>query len=335
MPIESIFHKIVSNEDSHTQLLCNTLKREPTLLHDLLDKVGLKATNLVKPEEMRTQVPLNGCGKADLRIQTDKFTVIFEIKIEPGRKLEESQKLNGSCRGYKDWLEGKKRHGCDAWLVYLVPGSWEYRSENEKAIKEYEELAGQQAISVCQIYWHDVLQLLQKNDPPKSSPIIIEQFRLLLMERLGPINFTLEEIKSMFNPDFPMKEIIKLNTVLEGLKRRAGKEAKTESVSYEFGFYLTKDERKLLFVGLSWEFWNARHYYPICFGVRDEDVRVKAAFSEAFRNEYRKEPIPVAAMEWTMGGVPREDFDRFETADAIDEIWAKLEPIWHRVKQVR
>ena len=139
----------------------------------------------------------------------------------------------------------------------------------------------------------------------------------------------------MFNPDFPMEEIIKLNSVLEGLKNRAGKEAKTESVSYEFGFYLTKDRRKLLFVGLSQQFWKAKHYYPICFGVSDGDARVQAAFSDAFRDEYGKYPDPVSDMGWTMGGVPREEYNRLKSADAIDEIWAKLAPIWKRVKEAQ
>jgi hypothetical protein len=337
MPDKSIFHRIVTKEDHYTQLLCNTLQREPSLLGELLVLVDARLRDRIETGDIRPQVRLNECGQADLLIQSDnppKLRMLFEVKTAPHRPLEETQKLNGNRPGYKDWLEKKRAENYDAWLVYLVPGNWEYRQENEEAIKEYQASSGQRAMSVCQIYWHNVLELLQKNDS-RAEGHFVKEFWHLLMERLGPINFSSKEIERMFTPDFPMKTLIKVNAVLEGLRTRAAKrEVKPVSDSNEFGFYLSDGEREM-FVGLSQEFWDAGHHYPISFGVSDKDARVKDAFSRAFEREYRQKPISVATMEWTMGGVPQKDFNRFETANAIDEIWGKLAPIWESVKEAQ
>jgi hypothetical protein len=335
MSNESIFHRIVTSENSYTQLLCNTLKREPSLLGDLLGLADIKLRDPIKPEDIRPQVGLNECGQVDLLIRSDTLTVIFEVKIHPHRPLEESQKLDGKRPGYKEWLEREKAEGHDAWLVYLVPGNWEYRQDNNKEIERYKRSSGQRAINVRQIYWDNVLQLLlESNSRARSS--FVEEFQLLLTERFRPINFTSKEAEFMFTPEFPMATLVKLNGVLEGLRTRvAMNETESASESYEFGFYLKAKDGGKLFVGLSMDFWNAGHKYPICFGVPDEDVRVKAAFSQAFQKVYKQEPISIANMGWTMGWVPQEEFNRFEKNNAIDAIWEKLEPIWDSVKKAK
>jgi hypothetical protein len=247
--------------------------------------------------------------------------------------LEETQKFLGKPKSYQCWLERENAKGREPWLVYLVPGNWACRSENEKIIKEYEGNAGQQSINVCQIYWENVLQILSVNDSRTRSPFVNE-FRLILTKRFGPINFNSMEIKHMFKPDFPMETVVKLNAVLEGLRARFGNDLKPVSVIYEFGFYLKNGKREM-FVGSWREFWNAGHYYPICFGIQDEDPRVKEAFSMAFREEYREDPIPFDddGAHWTMGWIPQEYFNRFETAaGAINEIWPKLAYIWKQVQ---
>jgi hypothetical protein len=139
----------------------------------------------------------------------------------------------------------------------------------------------------------------------------------------------------MFAPEFPMETLIKLNAVLEGVRKRFAKsETESASESYESGFYLKVEKEPKLFVGFSMQSWEAGHHYPICFEVPDKDLRVKEAFSHAFRKEYKKDPISIDN-GWTMGWVTQDDFNRFETADAINEIWTKLARIWDSVKQVQ
>jgi hypothetical protein len=80
---------------------------------------------------------------------------------------------------------------------------------------------------------------------------------LLLTERFGPIRFYPEEIKAMFTTEFPMQTILKLNLVLQGLRKKAGKEATEMNIEKdEFGFYFKKEKRTPLFVGYWLSFWN-------------------------------------------------------------------------------
>jgi hypothetical protein len=260
--------------------------------------------------------------------------MIFEVKIDSHRQLEDTQRLLGKPKGYQRWLERRKGEKRDVWLIYLVPGDWLYLLENNQAIREYQLNSREQAINVRTIYWEKVLQILSEDNSRSRCPFV-EEFRLLLSKRFGPINFCSKEIKSMFAPEFPMETLVKLNAVLEGLKNRfAKKETISVSEIYESGFELVMGGISL-FVGLSLEFWNAGHHYPVCFGVPDKDAQVREAFSQAFRKVYKQEPFSIAEMGWTMGWVTQEDFNRFEKDDAINEIWIKLALIWDSVKQAK
>ena len=340
---KSIFHKIVTKEDDFTQLLCNILQRERRLLGKLLVLVDKQFSDQVQTADIRPQVRLHECGQADLLkrrqadllIETDtphNLCMLFEVKIARDRDLEESQRLNGMPESYQRWLEEKKCKGCHCWLVYLVPGSWEYRQKNEEAIRKYQKNGDRRAIEVRQIYWHHVLELMQK-DELRAEGHYIQEIWQLLVERLGPINFSSKETERMFQSDFPMKELIKINAVIEGLRTVAKKEVRPVSDSSEFGFYLVNGEREM-FVGLWKEFWERGHHYPISFGVSDDNDQVRDAFSLAFERGYGQKPISFTSEKWTMGWVPAEDFNSFETANSIDEIWHKLAPIWESVKEV-
>ena len=201
MPNESIFHRIVSSENSYTQLLCNTLKREPSLLGDLLGLADIELGDPIESKDIRTLVHLNGCGQADLCIQTDKLAVIFEVKTDPRRPLEPTQHLRGKLQSYQHWLEDRRAEGRDACLIYLVPGNWDYRQDNVNEIAEYKRMGREWSIKVGQTYWGNFLQLLSESDSRTRSPNI-DEFRLLLMERFAPINFRSKRLISCLHLNF-------------------------------------------------------------------------------------------------------------------------------------
>jgi len=329
---ESIFHKVVSQENSFTQLLCNLMKRDPDFLGRFLDLLDERLKRFVKPLQIQPQVRLDKCGKPDILLQTREFSMIIEIKTESHRDLENSQRLLDKSVGYQSWLDAQRSDVREAWLVYLVPANWRYRHSNEQEIKNYKQRAGEKGIRVEQIYWDDVLVLLSRENAVTMSPFA-EEFRLLLTERFGPVTFETKEIKQMFTPDFPMRTVLKLNMVLNGIKEKAlGRKAELSCEKYEFGFYLTSGERKM-FVGYSLDLWDKNHHYPICFGIPRSTSETEEAFSQAFEEVYGKGKSPILDVDdWVMGWVPQEEFDRFDAHDAIGEIWPKLSLIWDRVK---
>jgi hypothetical protein len=123
--------------------------------------------------------------------------------------------------------------------------------------------------------------------------------------------------------------MVKLSAVLHGLRQKAGKRVASDlsSDKDESGFYLKKGKRSLLFIGSWVTFWDANHHYPLCFGVQDDEAKIKDAFTTAFRKAYKS--VAISFDGWSMGWIPEEDL---MSVDAVDEIWARMEPIWNKVK---
>jgi hypothetical protein len=331
-PRESIFSKLVTKENDYTQLLCNLMQRDGVfcelVLALFLDK---NVTRLLKNARLSTQTHLpNGCGQPDLHIKTPTLHVIVEVKTESHRGRTTRQELIGKGRDYLSYLADQHKSGIEVALTFLVPHDWKFRQEMEDGITALQEEGTEKRVPVKQVFWEQLLGCLSKEGAQSETPLI-EEFRLLLAKRFGPIHFDPEEGKSMFTPEFPMQSVLKLNALLEGVRKRAGNGAtKLYSDKEEFGFYLKKGVRELLFVGYWRAFWDDGHRYPICFGIPDDDdaPKVAEAFRSAFRKAYKAEAI--SSQEWTMGWVPEKDFN---SLDAVDEIWWKLQPIWKEVSE--
>jgi hypothetical protein len=325
---ESIFHKIVTNENSFTQLLCNLMKRDDAFSGAVLALLQNKSAMRLKGEMRITpqkRLP-NRCGQPDIIIEAPHLCVIVEVKTESHRNRTKKQELEDG-ENYLSYLQSRYSSEDVAALAYLVPHNWKFRKEMKDGIATLQKVGDEKNIPVTQVFWEDVLALLPKNSAQYGAPLI-EEFRLLPNERFGPINFEPEEIKSMITPEFPMQTVLKLNAVLEGIRKKVGKDETNTCVNKdEFGFYFRKGKRELLFLGYWLAFWDAKHPYPICFGVQEDTPSVKEAFTSAFQKAYKKDPISFD--NWTMGWVSEKDFNSLDT---VDEIWSKLEPIWNKVK---
>src|ERR1017187_3060098 len=331
---ESIFHKVVRNENSYTQLLCNMMRRDEGFCRRLLTLfAGENPLWRFGGESLSPQTRLrDNCGQPDLIIESPTHCMIVEVKTESHRGCTPKQELLETGRNYLGYLKVKHDSGIEAALTFLVRDKCKFRKEVEEAIVTLHKEGMKKNVSVKLVFWEDVLERLLKGATRTESPLI-EDVRLLLAERFSPIRFQPEEIKPMFTPEFPMQTVLKLNAVLEGLRGRAKRDAPTRqdapkmySDKEEFGFYFKKGKRELLFVGYWLSFWNAGHPYPICFGVSDDAPKAKGAFKAAFQKAHKKEAISFE--EWTMGWVTEIEFN---SVDAVDEIWRKLVPIWRKV----
>lgn len=335
---ESIFHKLVMKENSYTQLLCNLMKRDEVFCRTLLTLfAGENPRTPFGDLSISPQRSLGDeCGQPDLIIKAATLCIIVEVKTESHRGRTQKQELLDTGRSYLNYLKDRHDSGLETVLAFLVPHNWEFRQELEDEIATLREEAIEKRVSVNQVYWEEVLERISKEETQADSPLI-EEFRLLLAERFGPIRFYPEETKSMFTSGFPMRNVVKLNAVLEGLRQKARKDAgKLNIEKYgtrlysdmdEFGFCLRKSNGTLLFVGYWVQFWNAGHPYPICFGMPDAAPKVQEAFKSAFEEVYKEEAVPFVD-KWIMGWVPELDFN---SLDAVDEIWRKLLPIWRKV----
>lgn len=333
MMVESIFHKVITTENSLTQLLCNLMKRDKVFCGEILALFTREnAVKLFGDLHISTQRRLsNQCGQTDLMIESSELCIIVEVKTALHRGCTEAQKLKVDGNNYLSYLQDQHNVGKEVALAFLVPHNWKFREEVKEEIACLKKIGTERNVPVTQVFWEDILGRLPKEDIRPGTSLAME-FRLFLAEHFGPINFETEEIKLMFAPEFPLRTILKLNAVLDGIRIKAGKDA---SEAYcdkeESGFFLKKGKRNLLFVGYWLAFWDANYTFPICFGVENNTPEIRAAFGDAFREVYGKDPVTFEYQTetWTMGWIPEE---HFSSIDAVDEIWARLEPIWNKVK---
>jgi hypothetical protein len=319
---ESIFFKLVTKEDDYTQLLCNLMKRDRDFCVRVLTLfLGKDLIRDLTRVHFSTQRHLpKRRGRPDLIIETSKLYVIVEVKTEPHRGCTQRQELI-AVNGYLRQLAEQSESGKLAALIFLVPNNWKFRRKIEGDIEKWQ--AATQVV-VALKSWMDILAVLSTDR--EAFPFLTD-FKVLLSERFGPIDFDSREAQSMFASDFPLPTILKINAVIEGLRKKAGKRATALEVHKdETGFYLKKGSRLLLYVGCWLAFWEDNHPFPICFGIEDDVPVVKDAFKQAFANAYKTDAILFG--EWTMGWVPEEDFTG---PDAVERIWSKLEPIWEAV----
>jgi hypothetical protein len=330
MSKESIFHKLVRGENAFTQLLCNMMKRDEGFRARFLESLGEHLTGQVAATHLRAQVHLEGCGQADILIRSPQLTMIIEVKTEDQRGLTERQDLLDRPNSYRSWLEEKKANGSEAWLVFLVPTSWKYRDEKQVEIAAYKQRFGAKGIQVEQIFWDRVLHLIEHIVHMKDAPLL-EEFRLLLEQRYGPIGFGKEEIKKMLEQSFPLATMLKLVALVNNLGEDAVKKSvKLDITKEEIGWYFKKPgEEKAcwLYVGCWLDFWEDQHQ-PLCFGISDVSPAVQKAFVASLKEVYGQDPIRCG--DYQMGFVPEQDL---ESPDASKVISPKINRIWSSMTQ--
>jgi hypothetical protein len=324
MSKESIFHKLIKNENSYTQLLSNILMRNGGFRGDFLDLFDKHLKERVEPTNIRTQVALPQCGQVDILIRSPGLCIIVEVKTELGRAVTEKQRLLDNPASYQLWLERQKAAGSEAWLIFLVPASWKYRPETEKEIQGYRRRGLEKGVRVDQVLWEELLPLLLENTKESEFSLLLE-FRLFLEERFGPIGFDKKETMSMFNDKFPVPTVLKLITLIDKVRQEVAKNSKIDISKDEIGSYFTKEGKEetcRLYFGCWLQFWENNHH-PICFGASDVSHDVKEAFVKSLKRVYKQDPIPCG--DYLMGWIPEEDLNK---SNAFEEISPKLKTIW-------
>jgi len=332
MPHESIFHKLVKNENSYTQLLCNIIKRDAIFRSAFLGRFGGHLEGLVKPSHIHSQKRLDKCGQADIFIKSPGVCLIIEVKTEPHRGRTDKQMLD-TANNYRQYLENQKsiEPSLETWLVFLVPAAWIHRADVKREIEMFERDAANGGLKVMQILWEEMPELLPEHKGHKDISLS-EDFRLLLDERFGPIGFDPQEATAMFNQDFPLRTVLKLNKFIDEVRDKAGSPAgELEIYKDEFGFYLNKKGKEKtcwLYFGCWLSFWeNTR--YPICFGVEAVSPNVREAFARALKDNLGREAMQFEG-DWLMGWFTQEELSDSNAAEMISQ---KLLTLWESMSE--
>lgn len=332
MAKETIFHKLVKNENSYTQLLRNLMVRDDVFRTEFLSLFfGERQAKHVLAAHVHSQYKLENGGQPDILILTSSSCLIIEVKTENLTGRTPKQVLRSVSEDdpvtYLHYLQSKRLMGFDTALVFLVPPAWKHWRDLEDEIAEITLDGAKKAVAVKQFSWTEVLSHFRKADKI-SGDAFVEDFCNLVAERFGATGFVKEEIDSMAHDTISLATALKINSLIAETRAKAVEVADATPLQItrdEFGFFFKKNNKWVLYFGC-WLSGGNESSHALCFGVDDPTAEVRKAFIQSFEKVYGQ--VAVVRDKWIMGWVPDEDL---ETSDATRAVWGKLEQVWNAV----
>lgn len=331
MPRDSIFYKLVTNEDAYTQLLFNLMVRFDDFRKRVLGLFLNENQALrIAQNEIRTQTVLLECGRPDIVIRTAEICALLEVKVNLGRGLTANQDVtasdDGDVKGYVRFL--LDAHAPERWLVFLVPKDWTHRSKVQSSLELLKKTHPSIAPKI--VTWEQVLDVVRAMGQPRD--LLVEEFRKLLSDRFGYVMFSTEEAGMLTN-DFATayRTVRKLEALVDETRAQAGnyrseKTSPRERDEYGVYFY-NADGKCVLWFGI-WLDFCERKGFPLCFGIRDDWKQSVPELEKSFAASCNDTPIPFDG--WTVIGIHPQTLDD-KPAEAI---WGRLKPVLESVAGV-
>lgn len=308
----NIFHNLVKDENSTTELLCNAMRYAPFRHAFLALFLSASRSSQIADDDIETQVRLDQC-KPDLVIDGDDVCALVEVKVEEHCRLTANQP-----DGYFNCLLKDKRP--ERWLVFLVPRNWFYLEDLKESLRLLNAAHIGSGVQTCIVYWEVVLDVIETSSlqNPRLSAILHEFAALLSSWFLPrPIMFSKDNIRTLFSKDFA----IAFSDLLDLIKQ-VGAKGRMLCKCSERGigelYFKNADGEDLLWVGFWPSFWKAEGT-PLCFGVHDDwSEKIKKTFREVYGRQTK------SFEGWTVGWMPQEDL---ESSNALEKTWQQVNSI--------
>jgi hypothetical protein len=319
----NIFHNLVTDENSMTELLCNLMQFRAFHRPFFSRFLSPSVVDAILFDDIQTQVPIEG-GRPDLLVRTDELTVVIEVKVSNGQGLTPNQP-----DGYYRYLcNDGAPHKC---LVFLVPQGWLHESAltDTFALLRSGALSPRVQTHIC--HWEDVIDLIEANDLAELSPFIAE-FRALLQFRYRSptITFSNSEVAMLFTKEFP-NALSKLEGLMLAVQAKSNAYPSDLSkwrklFADEYGLYFrTAAGQPILWFGVWSAFW-LESGFPLCFGVQDKWLpMVRETFTAKYAGKTRR------CEDWTVTWVSESTL---RSEDPAEEIWHELEAFLAEVKSL-
>lgn len=336
MAKETIFHKLVKNENSYTQLLRNLMVRDDVFRTEFLSLLfGEQKANHVLAAHVHSQYKLENGGQPDILVLTSSSCLIIEIKTEnltgrtPKQALSSSDSEDDPVT-YLHYLQSKSLMGFDTTLVFLLPPAWKHWRDLEDEITQLALDGAKKSVAVKQFSWTEVLSHFRRTDKI-GGDAFVKEFLDLVAERFGATGFSKEEIDSMTYDTITLATALKINSLVAETRAKALEVTDATPLQItrdEFGFFFKKNNKWVLYFGC-WPSGGDESPHALCFGVDDPTTEVRKAFIRSCEDVYGQ--VAMERDKWIVGWVPNEDL---ETSDATRTVWAKLEQVWNAVATV-
>ena len=319
MSRSSVFHNLVTSENTATELLCNAMRFDPLRRALLALFFSDACSSKVAGDEIDTQVSL-AQGRPDLVVDNEEVYAFVEVKVEEHCGLTVNQP-----NGYFNRLAEDPR--AQRWLVFLVPSSWHYFKELRDALESLNHAHVGAGIQTRVVHWNAVVDVFREiSVQHEELRPILNEFVALFSPWFSPrpIMFSKDSVRTMFSKDFATA----FSDLME-LIQQIGARGRTLcrcSRRSPWELYFRNDAGEdLLWVGFWPEFWKEEGL-PLCFGVKDDyPQQVQEAFTRIYRNETK------LFDHWTVGWVTPEDL---ESNNPLEGVWQRIHPVLQALLQV-
>ena len=319
--IQNVFHNIVTDENTTTELLCNLLQFDDFRARFLQLTLPDVDTSEVVWDHIDTQIDHGEYGRPDIQIRNGKILALIEVKVIAGLETTENQP-----QGYMRYLRTQSEP--IRQLVFIVPSNWWHLNQLESELQKLERRGADGIIVQTNVVtWKAVVEMIEMLGD--KGNLFIEEFNQLLIGRVAPkpVVFAQEEIDMLFSNTVP-SGLAHLQQVMDGLQERGSafkirREGSTSIWPSDYGLYYglyfqNPQGKDAFWFGVWGRFWE-EHCFPLGFGVNKKwGTEVKEAFLAAYKGDAK------AFKGYTLGWIVKPAFDR---PDAVSEIWSVIEPI--------
>ena len=314
----SVFHRLVQNEPSYTQLLCNLLKRDTQFRSKLLKELFPDfPVETIYPAHIRSEFLLGADGRPDIVISNDQVVAILELKLTA--LLTNNQDFNAD-NGYSRLLRNSENITKAKFWTFLAPHDYSIKPSTQDDF-------------IAEKYtWESLLTLCKSLSPANA---LVTEFAYLLEEKFGSLVF-IEEERKMYKQGFPYLAAVKLIRLVEDVGkiiRLSHFKVMSETTKDEWGFYLMDNKKTLLYFGCWPRFSESeKDGAPLCYGVGRDFENDSSKMYEAFRSI---SPEAVETIEkWLLAPIKAESLEGQDPAlklakcilSVAEELCAKMLP---------
>lgn len=317
--LNSVFDKVVVNENSQTQLLCNFMRRDDEFRTKVLTLFLPEAVaSKVRPHEIRREVSLLEGGRPDITIEAQGVCALIEVKASTRCELRENQDVREKLGSYAVFL--KRNNAACKRFGFLVPRDFDALEGLNSRTREAREQLGD--IEPKIVYWDQILAIIEKL---QSRDGLFEEYRGFLAQKFGPIGFDQEEIQMLSSTAF-LRPFLKLTHLIRQIEIKCKKEFRTDFQTSrdEVALYIKAQgsRESLLYFGV-WKDFAEQGGSPICYGVLDS-WKSAGTFSMICERNKRIVKKFGNSNEWILVSVDPKVLD---VENAAETIWEELHPI--------
>jgi hypothetical protein len=261
----SLFHGLVKNEITFTELVCNLFKMYKPFRSLFLQFLSLEDDGFDIDSQFITSN-----GRPDIIIENSQQLIFIEIKVGDA-ELKDSQP-NGYIAALEELKEGRSQQ-----LFFIIPKQYKHIKELEERISHLSE-----SDVVKILFWENFFILLTEKYSIFNGNLVLKEVYNLFKSWFGYEQVSFDQKELDLFKDIG-KTIHKLGVFYENVAILIEKEGYSTKADTEYGtlgFWITNSDRELILWFGSWfQLWNKEGSGFVCL-IGYNDMHREKSFKE-------------------------------------------------------